>query len=317
MNVSALQALLRNLAPAVQAVGASQPVIKGLSEIADALSPFAERDLSAFRVFLAQAEEFERTGKVTFPEKKAAQPKKPAFDAATAAAPVREIEAFIGGDPSRREEARARWAEAGIERLKAPELRAVAAELGITIPETVTQGKDIARLIYKSAFRAITLSADAAIPRVADIQSAAMAPGADWAELEGRYAAIGMERADEDDLLRIANNFGIKPKKGTPRETIQDELRTRILDREAGEIRRVAQAVRAIEEDAAAPETTREEVETQLNGLGLDRIPEGVLSGVAAELGCKIKKGEAAESLIKKVRNVPLSRKETRTLNLV
>ena len=71
-----------------------------------------------------------------------------------------------------------------------------------------------------------------------------------------------------------------------------------------------AQKVRALEEKAATPESTREELRAGLDALKLDKLSKDNLVGIARELGrqttAKTTKGQAADI----IRRVVLERKE-------
>jgi hypothetical protein len=318
MNVEGLQTLLRNLAPAVQAAGASSTAARNLIEIADALTPFAGRELGDFRQFLAQAEEFHRTGKVTFPEKGSRRSgRSEPRDLTQLATTLRELQTLLTSDPSRKAEGLLRWTESGIDGLKAPELRALAESLGFTMPATVNQAREMTRQIYRFIFRSTILTPEQAIPRLTEIQSATLGGAPNWNEIEQRFNQIGLERAESDDLFQIATSFGLKPKKNTRPEEVINELRQRLLNRNASEVRRLSQAIRAIEEDAAAPETSREEVLSKIEALNLTGQTEEVLRAVATELGCSFTRNTSMDEVLRKIRNIPLARKETPTLNLV
>lgn len=62
MNVAALQTHLRDLAGFLARAGAGAAVVKDLTAIHDALTPFAADPLGKFAEFLRAAEEYKRTG---------------------------------------------------------------------------------------------------------------------------------------------------------------------------------------------------------------------------------------------------------------
>ncbi len=84
MRVADLQNFLRALIPPLDASGAKKEIVEDLAHACDGLKPFGEHSIRDFAGFLAQAEEYARTGVIPVQGKppkarRAATPKVPAL----------------------------------------------------------------------------------------------------------------------------------------------------------------------------------------------------------------------------------------------
>lgn len=143
--------------------------------------------------------------------------------------------------------------------------------------------------------------------RLAEDASEAEAVAEDFAKLELseltapqlHEIAAGLGRphkVKKADVLKVLVPGGPPSK---PSKPVTDEVKTK------------AQEVRAIEERAAAPESTSEELEEELNKLDLDAMNIKDLQSVAKELGCDVKSKTTKPDTIKMIRRVVLERKES------
>src|SRR5690242_4701107 len=83
MKVAELQCFLGNIVPFAKAAGASEKVAAELDRALQCLEPFKEKTLAEFNDFLRRADEFDRTGMLQPPAKKASKPRAPKTPALT------------------------------------------------------------------------------------------------------------------------------------------------------------------------------------------------------------------------------------------
>ena len=69
MTVAELQRFLGNFVPFAKAAGASDKASAELDRTVTCLEPFKEKSLAEFNDFLRRADEYDRTGKLTVPER--------------------------------------------------------------------------------------------------------------------------------------------------------------------------------------------------------------------------------------------------------
>ncbi len=141
MRVEQLQQFIRALVPPLREAGASATVVRQLEEAADALAPFHEQPLATFTSFLQRAEEYDRTGILPIAAKpaprKPAKPKTPAITPETALDLIHSIQQRAPGDDF--SYADIDQALKPLDKLKAPELVAVANQFGLTSPKNKKQ----------------------------------------------------------------------------------------------------------------------------------------------------------------------------------
>lgn len=135
MKVAELQHSLGHIVAFAKSAGASDKVTAELDRALQCFDPFKEKTLTEFSDFLRRADEFDRTGALQPPARKAAKPRTPKAAALTADAAAQIFTSLHdrATDPTLTyEEIDA--ALAPLDKLKIPQLLEVAAKVNVTVP---------------------------------------------------------------------------------------------------------------------------------------------------------------------------------------
>jgi hypothetical protein len=133
MKVHELQQFLGNIVPFARAAGASDKVVTELSRTLQCLEPFKEKTIAEFNDFLAKADEYHRTGKLTAaaPKRGSRAPKAPALSVDEAVKIFTDLETRATEPTMTFPEIDARFQP--IEKLTVTALKQLAAKVGVTL----------------------------------------------------------------------------------------------------------------------------------------------------------------------------------------
>jgi len=164
--------------------------------------------------------------------------------------------------------------------------------------------------------------------KVRALRDRAAAPDAAREAVTAELTALNLGALSGPVLVGVAGELGHPLPKSTKKEKAAERLRrlvfgepeplTRSTRRGGGEPQQVdsalilghVQKVRALEERAAAPESTWEELKDGLAKLSLDNLPKDALVEIARELNRPLSSGVTKPEAIDQIRRVVLERKE-------
>jgi hypothetical protein len=140
MNVASLQQLLGQIGPFARAAGAAEKVASELDRVVQCLEPFKDKSVGEFNELLSRADEYDRTGKLAPPAKAAKAPR----TAKAAAISVDEAAARFTALYDRATDPALDYATIDREldalgSMTAPDLKAVAKKLNVTLPSKATK----------------------------------------------------------------------------------------------------------------------------------------------------------------------------------